>query len=413
MKREIDELKPEVEAQKALGEAAAVEQESASRERMFRLYGWADMGITRLWGQPHDLPTSVPAAQATGFTIGNINLYFDFQPTDSWSSLIELRFTNMPDGTPNYANMGPLQTSTMVVDTESTVPWQWTKLGGVIIERAYIQYRHNDLLQVRVGQFLTPFGIWNVDHGTPTLIALTLPVFMVQSLFPAAQIGIEALGNTHAGDWDLGYMAYVSNGRTVFEMDPTNDKALGGRLYARTSRPYRLQIGLSAYEGRFSDTPTSVSYFPTFTITRTEVTAYQEVDVGLDLSLDVGPLRFRSELSRGQYVYEAGKRPLDFVSPVPGAYTADSVQIDWYGLLAYRLPFLNLEPYIYFEYYRWPSGAGGGYIAPSAGLNIYFTPAAQLRFQYVQNYFYEDLSNWTREPDRDKKLFATRLVLGF
>ena len=51
-----------------------------------------------------------------------------------------------------------------------TVSW-----GSIILERAYIQWSKLDWLGVRVGQFLTPYGIWNVDHGTPTLITMFRP----------------------------------------------------------------------------------------------------------------------------------------------------------------------------------------------------------------------------------------------
>ena len=46
---------------------------------------------------------------------------------------------------------------------------------AIILERAYIQWSKLDWLGVRVGQFLTPYGIWNVDHGTPTLITMFRP----------------------------------------------------------------------------------------------------------------------------------------------------------------------------------------------------------------------------------------------
>jgi len=332
-----------------------------------------------------------------------------------------VRFTNIPDGDdaagyPGFPGVPPTpynRTSTQYNDFGATIPWSYVHLGGIVLERAQIQYRWSDALQFRIGQFLTPFGIWNVDHGTPTLIALGMPVFMVQQLFPTTQIGAQVLGSLHVDDWELGYNFYVSNGRTPAAIDYTADKAFGGRVFGRTSHPYRLQIGLSGFTGRFSDTQRNVTSFAPYTIASTEVTAYREIDVGADVSLDIGPLRIRSELSRGQYVYEQWKRPWDFLSPTPGAQVADSVQLDWYALVAYRLPVWNLEPYLYFEYFKWPTGLGDGYIAPSAGLNIYFTAAAQLRLQYIQNLFYKDMTNFTRQPDYEKKVVMARLVLGF
>jgi hypothetical protein len=238
-----------------------------------------------------------------------------------------------------------------------------------------------------------------------------LPVFMVQQLFPRTQIGVQVLGSTHVGNWELGYTGYISNGRTVGEVDKTEDKMLGGRLHARTNRPWRFQVGLSGLTGRFSNSKTTVTSFAPISFADVETLAYREIDLGLDLSLDIGRLRLRSELSRGEYIYEAGKRPANMFTP--GVWSPNYVMADWYVLAAYHLPWLNLEPYLYGEALKWPVFLGDGYVDLSAGLNIYFTPVAQLRIQYVKQYYYKDLSGLTRDPGQDKQLVFLRLVLGF
>jgi hypothetical protein len=414
--REVGELKRALEAQTALpGESASASasaDESVATEPPLRIYGWTDMGLNKTWVTAHDHVNRILPSDAATFVVGNINLYFDFQPTEKWSSLVELRFTNLPDGADVVGPTGPALTRTTTNDYGAPISYSFVQLGGLILERAYIQYRHDDALQIRVGQFLTPFGIWNVDHGTPTLIALALPVFMVESLFPAAQIGVEVVGSRQAADWELGYMAYLSNGRTPGGVDPTDDKMFGGRVYASRRRPWGLQVGLSGLTGRYSDRQARLTSLMPVVYTQVEATAYREIDLGADVSLDIGRLRLRSEFSRGQYVYEPGKRSPDYFS-VNGGQLSDSVQLDWYALAAYRLPWFNLEPYVYFEYFRWPTGLGQGFMAPSAGLNVYFTAAAQLRIQYLQNMFYKDLGNLTRAPELDKKILMARLVLGF
>ena len=412
LKRQMNALKEEVQTQRALLETTGGDQEAAAKEAPLRIYGWMDAGLNKTWVGNQNVLGFLVGTKAANFAVGNINLYFDFQPFERWSSLVEVRFTNLPDGSVTFLSNPPSLLNTTVFDYGAPLPWSFATLGGLILERAYIQYRHNDLLQVRVGQFLTPFGIWNVDHGTPTLIALALPVFMVQLLFPPAQMGVEALGDSPVGDWDFGYMAYISNGRMPHQVDQTNDKTFGGRLYARTSRPWRLQLGVSGLTGRFSDKAIAVTSVKPVIFSETEITAYREVDLGADLSLDIGHLRVRSEFSRGQYVYEEGKRPADNYGPL-GSKVANNVMMDWYLLAAYRLPWLNLEPYLYYEYFQWRTGLGAGYMAVSGGLNVYFTPAAQLRLQYIDDVFFEDLSNFKRSAPQDNKLFIARIVLGF
>jgi hypothetical protein len=409
--KQLSALTEEVAAQRAMLESTGSDQEALAKDAPLRIYGWMDMGVNKAWVGNQNVLSIILPTKALNFAVGNINLYFDFQPSERWTSLVEVRFTNLPDGTVEVISGVPGLRNTAASDYGAPIPWAQTKMGGLILERAYIQYRFNDLMQVRVGQFLTPFGIWNVDHGMPTLIALGLPVFMVQALFPIVQIGVEVVGNTRVGDWDLGYMAYISNGRTQYQVDLTDDKMFGGRVYARTSHPWRLQLGLSGLTGRYSEKQLTVTSFTPTVFAETETTAFREVDLGADLSLDVGPFRLRSELSRGQYVFEEGKRPPDLWGP-PGTKAANNVQFDWYLLAAYRLPWLNLEPYLYYERFQWRTSLGDGYMAFSGGLNVYFTPVAQLRLQYIYDIFLQDLWDLKTSP-QDNKLFMARIVLGF
>jgi hypothetical protein len=50
-----------------------------------------------------------------------------------------------------------------------------------------------------------------------------------------------------SGAWELGYEAYVSNGRTATQLDFTENKAFGGRLRASRMAPVPLTFGTSFY----------------------------------------------------------------------------------------------------------------------------------------------------------------------
>ena len=45
-------------------------------------------------------------------------------------------------------------------------------------------------LGMRVGQFLTPYGIWNVDQGMPMLILLYRPFLRASEMFPEHRLGV-------------------------------------------------------------------------------------------------------------------------------------------------------------------------------------------------------------------------------
>jgi hypothetical protein len=108
--------------------------------------------------------------------------------------------------------------------------------GAIILERAQIEWSGAEWLNVKAGYWFTPYGIWNIDHGSPTLIALNEPQFVVFEGFPARQVGIDVNGLFHATAWDFEYHAYVSNGRTLGQQDLTDDKMIGGRLVAGPRR---------------------------------------------------------------------------------------------------------------------------------------------------------------------------------
>ncbi len=377
-----------------------------------RLYGFADIGYQRMMPNPGASLNNVVVSNKGTFVLGNLNLYVDAQPSESWSGLIEVRLTTLPNGVESTCPVGEAcrRTMTEVYDPTGVSGWSTVRWGGIVLERAYIQWHMSDLLSIRVGSFLTPFGIWNVDHGTPTLISLALPAFEVNELFPIRQLGVEVLGSTYKGEWELGYFAYMSNGRTPGQVDYTDDKMFGGRIFARRTSPFRLAVGISGLMGRYSDHQRRVTSYIPYELQRKEVVAYREEAGGADVSLDMGRLRLRSEFAIRRAKYEQGKRPLFF--NLPGLYTPDRLEWDMYALVAYQLPFWGLEPYLYFEAYRFPTWISEGLYAPSAGVNIHFAPHAQLKAQYLEGRFI-NFSNGERRSIQDFRQFMMRLVLAF
>lgn len=111
------------------------------------------------------------------------------------------------------------------------------KSVGDINTRSFVQLKYNDALEVNVGKFLTPFGIYNVIHdATPTYLSVTSP----RSLYWIRKIGKDDSGNfvqdrlyskEAAGLWFYGivnltdkwaieYHQYAVNGHS----DPDNNE---------------------------------------------------------------------------------------------------------------------------------------------------------------------------------------------
>src|SRR5690606_11496706 len=120
------------------------------------------------------------------------------------------------------------------------------RIGGIAIERAWIEWSPHQLFSVKAGQWLTPYGLWNVDHGSPTIIPAARPFMIDESLVPEAQSGLLAEGRVDVTDaLAIEYAAGVSNGRGPIDMyfEYDANRALTGRLKLLYRGIGDLQIG--------------------------------------------------------------------------------------------------------------------------------------------------------------------------
>lgn len=381
-------------------------------EPAFRLYGFADTGLQRIWGGFFN--NGLALTDATNFVLGNVNVYLDATPLKDLRMLTEVRFTTLPNGaeTANLATGNMERQDTAVFDPSSSaggvfaVHW-----GSIVLERAQIEWMPMDTIGVRVGYFLTPYGIWNVDHGSPTRIMLRPPLFISVNLFPERQTGLELYGVFHALPWDLGYSVYVSNGRTYGNVDFSDDKALGGRIQAMTRRPFPIQLGASIYRGTSQnwEKARGVDAMGRPALLRTEKVALNELAAGVDVSLDLDALRIRAEFLMRRLVYDQGKR--DFTLGAPNANATHSAG---YVLLAYRLPWLGLEPLIVGEFLRWPTIEFGEVVLTgSGGLNVYFNSALTLRFQYSYTQVVDFEETTRNHSNNYLHIVASRLIISY
>ena len=240
-----------------------------------------------------------------------------------------------------------------------------------------------------------------------------LPQFEVDEIFPTHMLGLEALGNARVQDWELGYFAYFTNGRSLGEVSMTDsNKMVGGRAFATTSRPFRMTYGLSGFLDRFDST--SANVLGPFVYEGLAHTAFNEKGLGADVSMDIASLRIRSEFTLRNVLYDSGLHPSNGF----GLFYPDRDDVDYYLLVAYRLPWLGLEPYVYGEIFQSNSFPFGNIMAvASVGLNIHINSAAQIKAQFAQDSFFTDLGTLARVPGigstDDVGLLSARFVLAF
>jgi len=428
LRAELDETKKaleEVKSQQSDAETAATPAEdSSSSGDALKIYGFMDMGVSRTWvNKSSVLSTIFQGANNTTFVVGNVNFYFDAQPIKHFRGLAEVRFTNQPLGEiVNYGGLaGTFQRKdSFSYDSGGTALNAPIWSGGVILERAWIEWNELQALKFRVGNFFTPFGIWNEDHGTPTLISLALPQFIIQRQMPIRQTGMMVYGNAFAGDWELGYAATLSNGRQeISNYNFNNSIGLGGRVYARRDTgSVNTTFGLSYFTGTTRDKETDVVIDPSAAngIGFADKTKFEYTEhvAGADASIDIGPTRIRSEAVIRRQVYKPGQRPPGSALFSPGSFAPDLWQETVYLLVAHQLPWAGLEPYLYAEYMENPTIISDASLGLSLGLNIHFNSSVQWKTQATRSMFFNALyhSPYDVSANNVSQLYS-RLVMAF
>lgn len=371
------------------------EANEGEQQHKLDLYGFADMTYTRLvvpessaWNRFY-FPTN-------SFAVGNFNLYMSSQLGDSWRALGEVRFMYLPNGAvaDNTSTSQISRTDTTVLDYagfEQPIKW-----GAIRIERIWVEHEFSTLFKLQAGAFLTPYGIWNVDHGTPTIIGIRAPFAIVDELFPAHQVGLQLYGNTFFDPFEVGYHLTLSNGRGPVEyQDFDDDKAVGGRLYMKTESVGSLVVGGSFYRGGYYDRSsryvTKVKDGQT-TVDQeyTTISKYQELSLGADVKWQYKRLLVQGEVIMNEGNFEnGGGRPRVTVLKPPAGFQPDYRRWGAYGLVGYRTKLLQTMPYVIVQYVYAPNQP----IVPpilgvQVGLNIRPTPAVVLKLEYTDTHFY-------------------------
>jgi hypothetical protein len=337
------------------------------------IYGFADFTYTR-W-----VKNAVPGTKPS-FAVGNLNAYLSADLGSNWRSLAEVRFLYLPNGTASADDPTGPPTDTTVADyADIQRPLRW---GGVEIERVWLEYTFDQLLAFRAGQWLTPYGIWNVDHGSPAIIGAYRPYIIGESLFPERQTGLQLLGSGYLGEVKVGYNLTLSNGRgpTDAFADTDANKAVGGRLFMENSSSLGdIALGASGYVGRYTNSQLTLGpagFVPNV------LESYQEVAYAGDAKWDYAGLHLQSEVVVQEVTYDDDHRPSD-------AYGRPGLLPDYrrwggYLLVGYRTPLFGIMPYVNVEYYHdGPNGYWGKVPAYWLGLNARPVPSVVLKAQYL------------------------------
>ncbi|MBW2276903.1 MAG: hypothetical protein JRF63_05385 [Deltaproteobacteria bacterium] len=240
--------------------------------------------------------------------------------------------------------------------------WEENQLGGVVIERVHFTWQPRDAFAVTGGRFITPFGIWNEDHGSPVLLPSYPPYMMLRQTIPTRQTGFMVHGR--AVPWETLFFDYaltLSNGRgpteQVYDLD--DNKAIGLRLRATYERTnVRFAIGGYGFYGTTTDTTKHATnvFPPEFQIEQTE--RFKEIAGAADLLIEIFDVRLQAEYARGLIRYRTRPirvYPMANVQSPYGELQPDYVRWDAYVLLAWTLPLdallgdMKLTPFVMWD----------------------------------------------------------------
>ena len=371
-KDEIAALRQEIEQLKLTAGSSMMDEDYSAAlagrdfEPTFKIYGFFDLNLYYHHGEKEDLAYGLMPDHLS-FVVNRLNLYFSSQMSETLGALAEIRFTALPLGFEKSFEDILFDTPYERIDTRVIDPFtsEEVRLGSIAIERVHLTWKPLDALGVIAGRFLTPYGIWNVDHGSPVRLSVLPPYYMVRELIPSAQTGVQFFGRVFPfTSTYLDYAVNLSNNRgpagPVYDME--DNKALGLRLKGTFEETdFTVALGSYLYYGTVRDVIKRISsYLPVFRIEIDETEKYTELVGSLDFLLKVYDARLQVEYIQGAIEYS--KRPLRVLPVIEQSTPLMQYQPDYeewalFALVGYEFYFdtgateMVLTPYAAYEYF--------------------------------------------------------------
>lgn len=362
------------------------------------------------------------------FFVGNINLYVASQMSKTLRSLLEVRFTYLPQGknrstleTPN--SPGFLENSANdYTDAERPI-----KLGAIEIERVQLEYAPLEWLSLVAGQWLTPYGLWNVDHGSPTTIASHKPYVVGEQFLPERQTGLLIQGAKRFGAHRLGYNLGISNGRGPLDAYQDLDKNKAATLHLSwqsNSVIGDLALGATGYLGRFTSSTRTLGARKDshgkllLSSLDTPTMQYDEHALAGDIKWVKGGFQTFAEVVLNAKRYTKAGRPvyqdglLDLIDPpAQKRIQPDTQQVGGYIISGYRFHWFGVMPFAQWEYVDRDAMLLPKVTTFSLGLNIRPHESLALKVNWGQAWF---PGADRRGPGRDSyQNFDTQIAWAF
>jgi hypothetical protein len=392
--KDIDELQENYEMlanEQEMAQMAAAQTEADLKK--FRVYGFFDMTFAKFFFED-DSAWNLIYPKSSSFMFSRLNIYFASEMTDTLSFLAEVNFSFMPQG----QHTGQILDNQIVIytpdgreeargnykvkDTTVTDPFTTRQFqqGMIYIERVHLTYQPRDWFGITAGRFITPYGIWNVDHASPVILTAREPYMQIREMVPLAQTGFQLFGRAFMSDsWFMDYAVTLSNGRgpvqSMYDLD--ENKGLGARLaFAYQGSKVFARLGGYGYMGKSSEiakiqhivindddvTPDDPDGFRVKVV---DTESFDEYIGTADFLLETYGVRLQSEFVYRYVKFDTPGQPTSLESSFGGlppplvdpnyAY-ANFIGLSYYVLLAYTLPLdeyigrVRITPYFMYEW---------------------------------------------------------------
>lgn len=334
----------------------------AQSDQKFKLYGFADMTLTKYFPKENSSIMGVSLMdERFMFSFDHLNLYQEYRPNDKVRFLTEMSYQDKP---PTYVNKAGTKfvmmgTETVfaeasLADTNKTVKgivnYEW---GSFSVERAQMSLSLNRYANLTFGKFITPAGIWNVDHGSPVIMTVNQPSqYTFREIYPKSQLGIMENGTYFLGDVDLSYTVYLSSGRGNPVIKRANELAAGGQLRVGLPVLDECNIGISGYTGsQTAVLRNSIMTFDMFFNATTEVIdtrlfKYRENVLGADFKVKKSIVTLQAEFNYQAVMNKMRTHDDSINTSILATYVLGSVD-------AYKSTKLTVTPYAFYEYVKY------------------------------------------------------------
>ncbi|MCP4602245.1 MAG: hypothetical protein GY847_17295 [Proteobacteria bacterium] len=390
LEEQISELQSRMTSVEEENEALVDTLETAEMTKLkeeeykLRFYGFTSVSFVKNFIDKDKL-VNLWYRDTPSFSAWHLNLYLDHQLDESFRMLGEVYFTMLPLGKEEIDGLEIVRTDTTVLNPSSAHEFRH---GSISIARLWIEYKPMDYFGLRIGRFLTPYGVWNVDHGSTVIISVRIPGTMIFNFLPEAQTGLYAFGRVFPTDkLLLNYGLTFTNGRgpmdEIYDLD--NNKGVGARLRLAWEGKFRLALGSYLYTGEYTDLNRRIASINPIGFEKEIKESYREWVGAFDLLFEYAGLRIQSEFLYKSMIYNNQKRSLNEFDPTRLSTMPDHYSTGVYTLIAYRLPIQRIElmPYFMYDYIEFSNFMRD--VAPSiftGGLNWRVTPFIVWKAEY-------------------------------